>query len=203
MIAPIGHATRRVRASLAAALALGWLVAAQAAAAATPAAARDTSVTTIILVRHAERDTLLIGTDQPLRAVGVLRAQALAHALGGSGISAIYVTPWLRNRQTALPLATALGESLIVVDPVDETVRRLRTRHRGETVLVVGHSNTVPEIVTALTGCPFPTPGRVAYDGMWVVTLGRDGRATLLTLRYGAPAEPLIERHPTPGRPAR
>ena len=92
------------------------------------------------------------------------------------------------SRQTALPLATAIGESLTVVDDVAETVRRLRTGHFGQTVLVVGHSNTVPDMVTALTGRPFPTPGHLAHDGMWVVTLRRDGRASLLALRYGAPA---------------
>ena len=165
--------------------------------------APDSSVTTIILVHHAERDTTLIGPDHPLRAVGVLRAQALVHTLGASGISAIYVTPWLRNRQTALPLATALGESLTVVDEIAETVHRLRTRHFGRTVLVVGHSNTVPEIITALTGRPFPTPGRVAYDGMWVVSLARDGRASLVTLRYGAPADGAPERHAQPTLPGR
>jgi broad specificity phosphatase PhoE len=212
MTSPIGRVPRRAHAGLpipGLALAVMLLAAASSrpCAAADPASpastGRDTAVTTIILVRHAERDTLLIGADPPLRAEGVLRAQALAHALGGADISAIYVTPWLRNRQTAMPLATALGESLIVVDPVDETVRRLRTRHRGETVLAVGHSNTIPQIVEALTGRPFPTPERVAYDGMWVVTLGRDGRATLLSLRYGAPAETVFERHPAPARSPR
>ena len=153
-----------------------------------PGAPPDTSVATIILVRHAERDTVQEGPDHPLIATGVQRARELVHALGASGISTIYVTPWQRSRHTALPLATAIGESLTVVNEVAETVRRLRTGHFGETVLVVGHSNTVPDIVTALTGRPFPTPGRVAYDGMWVVTLRRDGRASLLTLRYGAPA---------------
>jgi broad specificity phosphatase PhoE len=152
-------------------------------------AAPDSTVATIILVRHAERDTVQIGPDHPLLPAGVRRAQELVHTLGASGISTIYVTRWQRSRQTALPLATAIGESLTVVNEVAETVRRLRTVHFGEAVLVVGHSNTVPDIVTALTGRAFPTPGRVAYDGMWVVTLRRDGRASLLTLRYGAPAQ--------------
>lgn len=151
-------------------------------------AAPDSAVATIILVRHAERDTMLIGPDHPLRATGVLRAKDLVHTLGASGISTIYVTPWLRNRQTAMPLATFLGESLTVVNEIEETVRRLRTRHFGETVLVVGHSDTLPRIIAELTRRPFPTPGRVPYDGMWVVTLPREGRASLLTLRYGAPA---------------
>jgi broad specificity phosphatase PhoE len=155
---------------------------------ANPVTTPDSTVANVIVVRHAERDTVLIGPDHPLTEAGVLRAQELAHTLGSSGISAIYVTPWQRSRNTAQPLATAIGESLTVVNDVAETVRRLRTGHFGETVLVVGHSNTVPDIVTALTGRPFPTPGRVPYDGMWVVTLWRDGRASLLVLRYGAPA---------------
>lgn len=105
------------------------------AAEATGVPAPDSTVATIILVRHAERDTMLIGPDHPLRAVG--------------------------------------------------------------------HSNTVPEIITALTGRPFPTPGRVAYDGMWVVSLARDGRASLVTLRYGAPADGAPERHGPPTPPGR
>ncbi len=79
-----------------------------------------------------------------------------------------------------------------------ETVRRLRASHWGETVLVIGHSNTIPDMVSRLTGRPFPTPEQVPHDGLWVVTLARDGRASLLSLRYGAPAaarpEPLLAR---------
>lgn len=165
------------------------------------ARAPDTTIATIILVRHAERDTMLIGPDQPLTAAGLLRAQTLRHVLGPSGIDAIYVTPWWRNRQTAMPTATALGESLTVIDAVAETVTRLRTRHWGETVLVVGHSNTVPDIIAALTGRPFPET-RVPYDGMWIVTLMRDGRAALVTLRYGEPVAPAAAHPPAPA-PAR
>ena len=151
--------------------------------------ATDSTTTTVIVVRHAERNTTLVGADPPLSATGVLRAQALRHALKDAGVAAIYVTPYLRNRQSAEPLATALGESLTVVYEVEETVRRLRTRHRGQTVLVVGHSDTVPQIVASLTRRPFPTPGHIAYDGMWVVTVAEDGGASLLALRYGSPAD--------------
>jgi broad specificity phosphatase PhoE len=205
------RAARRAT-SLGAVLALATIVASLPAhgAAQTPtgpapalaSAPRDTSIATIILVRHAEKDTVLVGNDQPLCASGFVRAQELARVVGQAGISEIYVTPWLRNRQTATPIATALRESLTVVDAIDETVRRLRTRHFGETVLVVGHSNTVPEIIEGLTGRPFPTPGHVRYDGMWVVTLGRDGRSTLLTLRYGVPDDLPPERRP-PGKAGR
>ena len=151
------------------------------------AAAAGDSTTTIILVRHAEKDTVLIGADPPLSAAGIVRARELARVLADSRVSAIYVTPWRRNRQTADPLATRLGDTLTVVDAIDETVACLRSRHPGQTVLAVGHSNTVPQIIEQLTGEKVPAFGEGDFDRLYVITLtpGRPGR--VLALRYGAP----------------
>ena len=110
------------------------------------AAATDSTVATIILVRHAERDTLLIGPDHPLRATGVLRAQELVHTLGASGIS--------------YHLRDAVASESPDGDAARDRARGSRSRsstrsprpcagcarHFGQTVLVVGHSNTVPDI---------------------------------------------------------
>jgi broad specificity phosphatase PhoE len=149
-------------------------------------AAPADSVTTVILVRHAEKDTMFVGADQPLSMAGKLRARELARVLADAKPAAIYVTPWSRNRHTAEPLANRLGDTLTVVDAVDETVRRLRG-HPGQTVLVVGHSNTIPQILAALTGRPELDSLAVAYDDLFVLTLrGRESR--LLRLHYGAPA---------------
>ncbi len=150
----------------------------------------DSAATTILLVRHAEKDTRVLGADPPLSAVGILRAQELAQVLADAKIAAIYVTPWQRNRQTAQPLATCLGDTLTVVDAVEETVTRLRTLHAGQTVLVVGHSNTVPQIIEKLTGeivAPF-TEG--VHDRLYVVTLAPGRPARVLCLHYGAVATP-------------
>jgi broad specificity phosphatase PhoE len=157
---------------------------------AVPAATTVDSVTTIILVRHAEKDTVLLGSDPPLSAAGILRSHELARVLGGARISAIYVTPWQRTRQTAQPLATRLGDSLTVEDSVAETVRALRERHAGQRVLVVGHSNTLPQIIEQLAGekiAPF-TEGD--YDRLYVVTLIPGRPARVLALRYGAGKTP-------------
>ena len=153
-------------------------------------AAGADSTTTIILVRHAEKDTLVIGADPPLSAAGILRAHELARVLADARISAIYVTPWQRNRQTALPLAERLGDTLTVVDKVDETVERLRTRHAGRTVLVVGHSNTLPQLVEQLTGEKIPPFVERDFDRMYVVTLAPGRAATLTALHYGAARAP-------------
>ena len=185
---PVGH-TGGMRTTYWGALTTGLLVAAVALApiATTAAAAAATdSVTTVILVRHAEKDTLLLGSDPPLSAAGIVRARELARMLGDAGISAIYVTLWKRSRQTAQPLATRLGDSLTVVDAVDETVERLRTRHAGQKVLVVGHSNTVPQIVERLSGESVPGFTEGEYDRLYVVTLIPGRQARVVRLHYGA-----------------
>jgi len=155
--------------------------------AAVPAvAAPADSVTTVILVRHAEKNTQMLGADPPLTAAGILRAHELARVLGDARISAIYVTPWQRSRLTAQPLATRLADTLIVVDAIDETVERVRTRHPGQTVLVVGHSNTVPQIVQKLGGEEIPPFTEGEYDRLVVVTLVPGRPTRVLALRYGA-----------------
>ena len=150
----------------------------------------DSAATTVIVVRHAEKDTMMVGADPPLSAAGILRAHELARVLADAGISAIYVTPWQRNRQTAQPLADRIGDTLTVVDAVDETVERLRTRHAGRTVLVVGHSNTVPQIIEKLAGVTIPPFVERDFDRLYVVTLlpGRPARVT--ALHYGAARAP-------------
>jgi broad specificity phosphatase PhoE len=171
-----------------AALALALAMFAPATAPAAPAAAApDTATTTVVLVRHAEKDTNWAGADQPLSAAGLLRARELARALGEVRFSTIFVTPWARTRQTAEPLARQLGDSLTVIDAIDETVRRVR-EHRGETVLVVGHSNTVPQIVAGLMGAAAPESLSAGYDDLFVLTLSSGRRPALLRLRYGAVA---------------
>jgi broad specificity phosphatase PhoE len=171
---------------------LGLVLVFHTAAAAPPALVAPSSappeslVTTILVVRHAEKDTA--ANDPVLSAAGVARAGVLADVVGGTSVSAIYVTHYRRSRDTALPLARALGESLTVVDDTAEIVRRLRSRHWGKTVLVVGHFNTIPDIVRGLTGRAIPTFRDDEFDRLYVITLTPGGLPGLTGLRYGAPA---------------
>jgi len=151
-----------------------------------PVDTADASATTILLVRHAEKSTTLLGHDVPLSTAGAIRARELARVMGDAGIDTIVVTPYQRNRQTVAPLAERLGDSLLVIDSVDETIRRLRDDFHGQTVLVVGHSNTVPVIVEALTGRKVPPFGDGEYDRLEVVTLTPGRPAAYVRLRYGA-----------------
>jgi broad specificity phosphatase PhoE len=147
--------------------------------------------TTVIVVRHAEKDLSVSATDPPLSQAGESRAALLARMFGdakGLGhLDAIYVSPALRNRQTAAPLAAALGIAETVA-PADDTralVRRALHEHRGGRVLIVAHSDTLPKIVAALSGDPdIPEIGAEEYGTMYIITVPQIGHANLLRLNY-------------------
>jgi broad specificity phosphatase PhoE len=103
----------------------------------------------IIVVRHAERAEVQPGSsnDPPLAAQGEARAERLASMLRGAGVSAIYSTAFRRTLATAQPLAAATKVPVSRMPPTADTlVAMLRAKHPDGVVLVVGHSNTVPEI---------------------------------------------------------
>jgi len=143
------------------------------------------NTTTVLVVRHAEKMPVP-PDDPPLSAAGLARAEALARWLSDSGVQTIYVSEKLRTRQTAEPVAKRLGAEIIERpgDDVDGLVAALRSRHRGETVLVVGHSNTLPAIVRRLGGEAAPI-GQSDYSRLFVVTDSPLTRTTVLSLNYG------------------
>jgi broad specificity phosphatase PhoE len=147
--------------------------------------------TTVIVIRHAEKDLSVSATDPPLTAAGEARAELLAGMFGDGKhlghLDAIYVSPALRNRLTAAPLAARLGIAAAVV-PADDPrglARRALHEHAGGRVLIIGHSDTVPQIVSALSGNPkIPEIQDQEYGTMYIVTVPRIGRANLLRLNY-------------------
>jgi 2,3-bisphosphoglycerate-dependent phosphoglycerate mutase len=146
----------------------------------------DNTTTTVILVRHAEKQST--GDDPSLTAAGRERAQALVHVLGEVDIAAVYSTPYARTRQTAQPLAVALGLE-VTERPArnygSDMAEWIRANHTGDVVVAVSHSNTVPALIEALGARPVPTIEDHEYDDLYVVTIDAEGNATLLAMRYG------------------
>ena len=143
------------------------------------------SLTTVILVRHAEKAGS--SGDVPLSEIGKQRAIELARVLSGTHLDAIYTTPYHRTRQTAAPVATPRHLDPIEIKPED-TIARIRKDHLGKTVLVVGHSNTTPNLIKQLGIAEPPEIPDSAYDDLFVVTFGEGIEPRLVTLRYGAAA---------------
>jgi broad specificity phosphatase PhoE len=146
--------------------------------------------TTVVVIQHAEKDLSVSATDPPLTPAGQARAALLARMFGDARLGhldAIYVSPALRNRLTAAPLAARLGLSETVAPPDDPRAlaRRALREHAGGRVLIVGHSDTVPQIVAALSGnLEIPDLGDQEYGTMYIVTVPRIGHANLLRLSY-------------------
>ena len=150
--------------------------------AAEPQAVRDTLV---FVVRHAEKATgAESGDDPPLTPAGEQRALALAAALADAGISAIYSTDFRRTRATAEPLAERLDLAIGNYDAADPAkfAQELLAQPRGLSMLVVGHSNTVPALVHALSGEEIPAIADTDYTRLYVIALPAEGRARLMRL---------------------
>jgi broad specificity phosphatase PhoE len=141
-------------------------------------------------VRHAEK-AATPSDDPPLNEAGLRRAEDLAHVLASTGVNAIYTSQYQRTRQTAEPTAKLLNLPITQLDGADPEAcaARIRDEHRGETVLVVGHSNTIPAIISGL-GAKVPTIPDSDYDNLYVVHLPADGPATVISLQYGQPNHP-------------
>lgn len=143
------------------------------------------STTTVVLVRHAEK-LADPPDDPPLSPQGEYRAKALAGWMLDSGVRTIYVSELQRTRATAEPVAQRTGAEIVTLpaDDVGGLVKRLRGEHRGETVLVVGHSNTVPALIEQLGGDAVEI-GENDYSRLFVVTDSPLTRTTVLALRFG------------------
>lgn len=148
-------------------------------------AAQQSELTTVILVRHAEKATHP-PADPPLNPRGEQRAQKLAGMLAESGITAIYATDFARTRETAAPLAGRLGLEIREYDPRNaEFHEELLEENEGGRVLVVGHSNTIPALANRLLGEErFAQFEDADYGNLLILSAWAPGEARALRLRF-------------------
>jgi phosphohistidine phosphatase SixA len=138
----------------------------------------------IYLVRHAEKASS--GKDSELTKGGRERALTLSRTLSDAGIDTIYSTDFKRTRDTAAPLAERLGLEIRIYDWDALEALATNLQCAGGRHLVVGHSDTTPQLVGMLGGEPGPAVDeRGEYDRLYVVTVGPDGTVTTTLLRYG------------------
>ena len=158
----------------------------------------DFKPVTVFLVRHAEREDEP-RRDPPLRNEGVARSQELAKLLGAAGIKSIITSQFARTKQTAEPLATRLSLTAtpislrsnpnnprqIAEESTTEVVNKILERS-GEGVLVIGHSNSIPDVIKMLGADTVPTIDERTYNDLFIVTVYGKGKAKVVHLKYGA-----------------
>ena len=148
-------------------------------------------VTTVILVRHAEKVVDPNNPDVDLSEAGYARAQEIARVFGNVAINAIYATQYKRTQETVKPLSDKLGVPVTLVNSknTSDLIAQLRAQHSGQTVFIAGHNNTVPEIITALGGPQYPVIPENEYDNVFIVTVYRTGKAKVVKMKYGNPSQ--------------
>lgn len=146
--------------------------------------------TVVYLVRHAEKAERP-SEDPPLTAAGQARARALAHVLRDAAVDRIHSTDTERTRATAGPTAAAQGLPVETYEGEDLEALAGAIRSSPGRHLVVGHSNTTPELVALLGGEPgAPVVEAWEYDRLYVLELRAGAPTTTILLRYGDPAGP-------------
>ncbi|MEW6129749.1 MAG: phosphoglycerate mutase family protein [Acidobacteriota bacterium] len=160
-------------------------------------------ITTVYLVRHAEKQVVSSGqqmmsaNDPPLTDEGKARARNLARMLGKADIKTIITSQYLRTKQTAEPLAESLNLTAIVLPisaaPADrnkvseQSIKNIVEKiyqSGGESVLVVGHTNTLPEVIKMLGGGTIAEIPETDYDNLFIVTVLGKGKAKIARMRF-------------------
>ena len=145
-------------------------------------------ITTVILVRHAEKKIEPSNPDPDLAPEGETRAKEIARILGNAGINTIFATQFKRTQQTVKPLSDRIGvtPTIINASETNNLVQQIQTTQRGKTVFISGHNNTVPAVVSALSGDTYGVISESEYDNLYIVTIYRFGKAKVVQLKYGA-----------------
>ncbi len=142
--------------------------------------------TTFILVRHAEKVDDNHNPD--LSEAGYERASLLARMMENISFDAVYSTPLIRTTETAREIADKNGLKIINYDHrnPDAVAAEWIEKHRGDYVLIAGHSNSTPTFANALLGREhFKLKFNESdYGNILIVTISADGERNLLHMRF-------------------
>lgn len=128
----------------------------------------------LYLVRHAEKEA--DGSRDPaLTEAGQQRAVRLAAWLKNRNITRVWSSGYKRTVDTAQPLTSDLGLILSIYDPRNQSWLAEHLMERQDNALVVGHSNTIPELARLLCECEIADMDETEYDRLIVITVGGDG----------------------------
>ncbi len=155
--------------------------------------AQESADTTVVfLVRHAEKQT---GQDPSLTDEGRDRALALRDMLLSYDVEVLVASQFKRTAETLLPLSEMLGIE-VHVRPLDTAdiatsaravVRALVEEFQGQTIVIAGHSNTIPVMASALVGIEITEFDERDYDKLLIVRAAPGGEVQLVVRNYGLP----------------
>ncbi len=151
----------------------------------------ETPVTRIYIVRHAEKEA---GKDPALTSEGIIRAGDLMRALKNESVQKIYVSRTRRSQMTGDSMRIQLGIDTVhyTADTLCDNLISTIMEHRdfGKTILIIGHSNTIPKIIRKLGVLDYPQADLPdnEFDNLFLVTYKKE-KAIVKVMKYGAKSE--------------
>lgn len=148
----------------------------------------ETPVTRIYIVRHAEKEA---GKDPALTAEGIIRAGDLMRALKNESVQKIYVSRTRRSQMTGDSMRIKLGIDTVhyTADTLCDNLISTIMEHRdfGKTILIIGHSNTIPKIIRKLGVLDYPQADLPdnEFDNLFLVTYKKQ-KAVVKQMKFGA-----------------
>ena len=141
---------------------------------------------TVFLVRHAEK--VDFSEDPELSELGKKRALELVNILQDTDIEYVHSSDYARTRETATPTALQFDVQVSIYDPRDLAALASKVKAKGGTHLIVGHSNTTPEMAVLLGGdAKSPIDDAKEFDRLYIVTVAGDSSISSILMRYGKP----------------
>ena len=146
-------------------------------------------VTQIYILRHTEKAD--DSADSVLSQAGIERAKYWKKVLQHTEFDQVYTTDFKRNIQTAELIAESSSVKPELYHPMSFEVLKFLKLIEGKKVLIIGHSNTIPDMVNRLIGeTRFPPMSHDNYNIMYVVTITPDGTASTVKLHIENPRPP-------------
>ncbi len=126
--------------------------------------------TTIYFIRHAEKTDK--SSDPILSEAGIQRANHWNDVFAAINFDAVYSTIYNRTQQTATPTAKKNKVIVKLYDPKTIDIEKIKKEHLGQTILIVGHSNTTPDIVNKLIHQNvYDTIDETTFGNLYIVTI--------------------------------
>jgi phosphohistidine phosphatase SixA len=154
---------------------------------ASPGVAAPQATETYYVMRHLHTPEGI--TDPDLTEEGHRHAHLLADRFKQGEIDVIYVNSTKRTQQTAAPLAAKLGITPKFYDPRDTPALIAAVKAEAGTVLVVGHSNTVPDITAALGSVRVGPLEHKDFGTLWKIRNSPDGGSSMTFWQIGSSGE--------------
>ena len=148
-------------------------------------AQESSGITTVILIRHVEKAK--DGSRNPdLTEEGKNRANRFKNLFQNAGITEIYSTNYTRTKETVSPIADELALTVKMYDPSDKNfINTILTNHKNKTILVCGHSNTIPLLVNQLIDREkYSDLNENEYGKIYIVNLSSTTNSKVVELSY-------------------